>query len=566
MMIFKKTMKAYAPLSLALAVALATSGCGKTPSQVTESSNDSAQQEAARLLVDPSRLNIYHPVELKSDLSHLSDNQKTMVSLLIDAAEIMDDLFWKQAFFGDKATFLNSFNNENIRHFAAINYGPWDRLNGDAPFLSGYDAKSHGAEFYPHTVDKATLASANISDKTSLYTLIKENEAGKLVSVPYSVAYKQSLSRAADILRKAATFSDNQAFAEYLTLRAEALVTDEYFESDMAWMDMKTNPIELVLGPIETYEDQLFGYKAAFEAYVLIKDLAWSEKLAKYAAFLPELQQGLPVAEEYKAQMPGSDADLNAYDVVYYAGHSNAGSKTIAINLPNDERVQLEKGTRRLQLKNAMQAKFDHILMPIAQTLIVPEQRQHITFNAFFANTMFHEVAHGLGIKNTLNGSGTVRQALKEHASALEEGKADILGLYMVQSLLKKGEITEGTLEDYYVTFMAGIFRSVRFGASSAHGKANMIRFNFFAQQGAFEKTPDGFYRVNMVNMGAAVEALSELILTLQGDGNYDGVAELVDTMGVIKPQLASDLAKLEAANIPVDIHFIQGKDVLGLN
>jgi|TARA_Y100001934_G_scaffold129942_3_gene157679 Peptidase family M49 len=566
MMIFKKTMKAYAPLSLALAVALATSGCGKTASQVTESSNDSAQQEAARLLVDPSRLNIYHPVELKSDLSHLSDNQKTMVSLLIDAAEIMDDLFWKQAFFGDKATFLNSFNNENIRHFAAINYGPWDRLNGDAPFLSGYDAKSHGAEFYPHTVDKATLASANISDKTSLYTLIKENEAGKLVSVPYSVAYKQSLSRAADILRKAATFADNQAFAEYLTLRAEALVTDEYFESDMAWMDMKTNPIELVLGPIETYEDQLFGYKAAFEAYVLIKDLAWSEKLAKYAAFLPELQQGLPVAEEYKAQMPGSDADLNAYDVVYYAGHSNAGSKTIAINLPNDERVQLEKGTRRLQLKNAMQAKFDHILMPIAQTLIVPEQRQHITFNAFFANTMFHEVAHGLGIKNTLNGSGTVRQALKEHASALEEGKADILGLYMVQSLLKKGEITEGTLEDYYVTFMAGIFRSVRFGASSAHGKANMIRFNFFAQQGAFEKTPDGFYRVNMVNMGAAVEALSELILTLQGDGNYDGVAELVDTMGVIKPQLASDLAKLEAANIPVDIHFIQGKDVLGLN
>ena len=566
MMIFKKTMKAYAPLSLALAVALATSGCGKTPSQVTESSNDSAQQEAARLLVDPSRLNIYHPVELKSDLSHLSDNQKTMVSLLIDAAEIMDDLFWKQAFFGDKATFLNSFNNENIRHFAAINYGPWDRLNGDAPFLSGYDAKSHGAEFYPHTVDKATLASANISDKTSLYTLIKENEAGKLVSLPYSVAYKQSLSRAADILRKAATFADNQAFAEYLTLRAESLVTDEYFESDMAWMDMKTNPIELVLGPIETYEDQLFGYKAAFEAYVLIKDLAWSEKLAKYAAFLPALQQGLPVAEEYKAQMPGSDADLNAYDVVYYGGHSNAGSKTIAINLPNDERVQLEKGTRRLQLKNAMQAKFDHILMPIAQTLIVPEQRQHITFNAFFANTMFHEVAHGLGIKNTLNGSGTVRQALKEHASALEEGKADILGLYMVQSLLKKGEITEGTLEDYYVTFMAGIFRSVRFGASSAHGKANMIRFNFFAQQGAFEKTPDGFYRVNMVNMGAAVEALSELILTLQGDGNYDGVAELVDTMGVIKPQLASDLAKLEAANIPVDIHFIQGKDVLGLN
>ncbi len=251
--------------------------------------------------------------------------------------------------------------------------------------------------------------------------------------------------------------------------------------------------------------------------------------------------------------------------MTFNGGHSNAGSKTIAINLPNDERVQLEKGTRRLQLKNAMRAKFDNILVPIADQLITPEQRKHITFDAFFANTMFHEVAHGLGIKNTLDGEGTVRAALKEHASALEEGKADILGLYMVQSLLEKGELEQGVLEDYYVTFMAGIFRSVRFGASSAHGKANMIRFNFFAQQGAFEKTDEGYYRVNMETMGAAVEALSELILTLQGDGDYNGVAELVETMGVIKPLLASDLAKLEAANIPVDIHFEQGKTVLGL-
>ena len=395
--------------------------------------------------------------------------------------------------------------------------------------------------------------------------MVKRDEAGNLYSVPYSEAFKSELMKASDLLKKASELAEDESFKQYLQLRSEALLSNDYLASDMAWMDMKTNPIELVIGPIESYEDQLFGYRAAFEAYVLIKDLAWSEKLAKYAAFLPELQQGLPVAEAYKAEMPGSDADLNAYDVIYYAGHSNAGSKTIAINLPNDERVQLEKGTRRLQLKNAMRAKFDTILVPIADTLIVPEQREHITFDAFFANTMFHEVAHGLGIKNTLDGTGTVRGALKEHASALEEGKADILGLYMVQSLLEKGEITEGTLEDYYVTFMAGIFRSVRFGASSAHGKANMIRFNFFAQQGAFEKTEDGMYRVNMEKMGAAVEALSELILTLQGDGDYDGVAKLVETMGVIKPDLASDLARLEAASIPVDIHFNQGKKVLGL-
>ncbi|NQY16386.1 dipeptidyl-peptidase 3 family protein [Alteromonas sp.] len=562
----KNTLSHYTPIAAAIAGLFMLTACGKSAdtTQATTAQPETTTEQT--LLVDESRLSIYHGVDLTSDLSHLSDNQHKMLSLLIDASKIMDDLFWKQAFFEDKDVFLSSIDDEDVRHFAAINYGPWDRLNGDTPFISGYDDKAPGAEFYPHDIDKAEFATASFEDKQGLYSMVKRDEAGNLYSVPYSEAFKSELMKASDLLKKASELAEDESFKQYLQLRAEALLSNDYLASDMAWMDMKTNPIELVIGPIESYEDQLFGYRAAFEAYVLIKDLAWSEKLAKYAAFLPELQQGLPVAEAYKAEMPGSDADLNAYDVIYYAGHSNAGSKTIAINLPNDERVQLEKGTRRLQLKNAMRAKFDTILVPIADTLIVPEQRKHITFDAFFANTMFHEVAHGLGIKNTLDGSGTVRGALKEHASALEEGKADILGLYMVQSLLEKGEITEGALEDYYVTFMAGIFRSVRFGASSAHGKANMIRFNFFAQQGAFEKTEDGLYRVNMEKMGAAVEALSELILTLQGDGDYDGVAELVETMGVIKPDLASDLARLEAASIPVDIHFNQGKKVLGLS
>ncbi|WP_394223614.1 Zn-dependent hydrolase [Alteromonas gracilis] len=562
----KKTLSTYSPIAAAVAGLLMLTACSKsadtTQTQTAKPETDVAQT----LLVDESRLSIYHGVDLTSDLSHLSDNQHKMLSLLIDASKIMDDLFWKQAFFDDKDTFLSSISDEKVRHFASINYGPWDRLNGDTPFISGYEDKPLGAEFYPHDMEKEAFATADFAGKKSLYSMVKRDEAGNLYSVPYSEAFKSELMKASDILKEASELAEDESFKQYLQLRSAALLSDDYLASDMAWMDMKTNPIELVIGPIETYEDQLFGYRAAFEAYVLIKDLAWSEKLAKYAAFLPELQQGLPVAEAYKAEMPGSDADLNAYDVIYYAGHSNAGSKTIAINLPNDERVQLEKGTRRLQLKNAMRAKFDTILVPIADTLIVPEQRKHITFDAFFANTMFHEVAHGLGIKNTLDGSGTVRGALKEHASALEEGKADILGLYMVQSLLEKGEITQGTLEDYYVTFMAGVFRSVRFGASSAHGKANMIRFNFFAQQGAFEKTEDGLYRVNMEKMGESVEALSELILTLQGDGDYDGVAQLVETMGVIKPDLGSDLARLEAANIPVDIHFNQGKKVLGLS
>ena len=544
----------------ALASSLLFAGCSEP-----QSPQSTTQTTAPELLVNDSRLGIYHQVQLTADLSHLSDNQKQMLSKLIDASEIMDDLFWKQAFFGDKTAFLQQFTNEELKAFAAINYGPWDRLNGDAPYLSGFGEKAAGAEFYPQDMTKAEFATADFADKDGLYSVVERTKSGNLTATPYSEKYQAELTNAAALLNEASELADNEAFANYLKLRAEALLSDDYYASDMAWMDMKTNPIELVIGPIETYEDQLYGYRAAFESYVLIKDMAWSERLAKYAQFLPELQEGLPVDEAYKQETPGSDADLNAYDVIYYAGHSNAGSKTIAINLPNDERVQLAKGTRRLQLKNAMQAKFDHILKPISEVLIAPEQREHITFNAFFANTMFHEVAHGLGIKNTITDKGTVRAALKEHASALEEGKADILGLYMVQSLLEKGEITEGTLEDYYVTFMAGIFRSVRFGASSAHGKANMIRFNYFATMGAFDRNEDGLYSVNMEKMSEAVSSLSELILTLQGNGDYNGVAELVADKGIIKPQLEADLARLKAASIPVDIVFKQGKSQLGL-
>jgi hypothetical protein len=331
----------------------------------------------------------------------------------------------------------------------------------------------------------------------------------------------------------------------------------------MAWMDMKDNRFDMVIGPIETYEDQLFGAKASFTAYVLIKDMDWSKRLAHYAELLPGLQRGLPVADAYKRETPGADAQLNAYDVVYYAGDCNAGSKTIAINLPNDEQVQLAKGTRRLQLKNAMRAKFDRILVPIADELIAEDQRGHITFDAFFANTMFHEVAHGLGIKNTLGGKGTVREALQEQASALEEGKADILGLYMVTALHETGEIDDAPLEDNYVTFLAGIFRSVRFGATSAHGKANMVRFNFFREMGAFTRDEaTGTYRADIDKMKEAVAALSEKILVLQGDGDYEAAKGFVDSMSVID-SLQPDLERLSDAGIPVDIVFDQGTDVL---
>ncbi|MGI5309538.1 dipeptidyl-peptidase 3 family protein [Rheinheimera sp. WS51] len=561
--------------ALFIAGALSISACSDNlspentiPQDASQSTVDSSAAEQSSVNLIPefkSRLDIYYPVDLTADLSGLSANQHKMLALLIDAAKVMDDLFWQQAFGEPKAEFLAKLPQGKVRDFAEINYGPWDRLKGDAPFLSGYADKALGAEFYPSDLSKTEFDMANFADKTGLYSIVQRDGQGNLVSIPYSKYYASELKKAAKLLTQAAALAEDKEFAHYLTLRAQALLTDNYQASDLAWMDMKNNPIDVVIGPIENYEDQLYGYRTAFEAYVLVKDQSWSEKLAKYAATLPALQKGLPVDAKYKSEVPGSDADLNAYDVVYYAGHANAGSKTIAINLPNDEQVQLEKGTRRLQLKNAMQAKFEHIMLPITELLIAPEQRQHVTFNAFFNNTMFHEVAHGLGIKNTINDNGTVRQALKEHASALEEGKADILGLYMITQLHKQGMLSEGQLEDYYTTFMAGIFRSVRFGASSAHGKANMIRFNYFAEQGAFVRNNDGTYQVDYPKMQLAMASLSELILTLQGDGNYDGVASLVADKGVIKPQLAKDLARLATVNIPVDIDFNQGKDVLGL-
>lgn len=515
--------------------------------------------------VEP-RPEIYAEFTLTANLGELSDNQREMIRLLIEASKIMDNLYWRQAYGDDYRSWVDSIDVGDVRRFAELNYGPWDRLDDDKPFIDGVGPKPLGANFYPADMTKEEFEAAYLPGKAGLYTLIRRDQAGDLMLVPYSVAYAEELGRAADLLRQAAGLADSAEFATYLKLRAAALLSDDFQTSDLYWMDVKNNQIDVVIGPIETYEDRLFGYRAAYESYVLIKDLDWSDRLSRYAAFLPDLQKGLPVPDEYKWETPGTDSDLNAYDVIYYAGHSNSGSKTIAINLPNDEEVQLLKGTRRLQLKNAMQAKFDKILEPIADVLVDQAQRQHVTFDAFFANVMFHEVAHGLGIKNTIDDKSTVRKALLDVASSMEEGKADILGLYMISKLADAGELGDVDMRDYYVTFMAGIFRSIRFGASSAHGKANMVGFNFFAEQGAFVRDPEtGRYSVDFDAMENAMTELSRLLLTLQGDGDYEGAAELTNRKGVIGADLQADLDRLTEADIPVDITFKQGVSELAL-
>jgi hypothetical protein len=384
------------------------------------------------------------------------------------------------------------------------------------------------------------------------------------MTVPFHEMFKPQLEKASGYLKQAAELAEDAGLKKYLQLRAEALLTDNYTASDIAWLDMKNNGIDIIIGPIESYEDKLYNARTSYEAYVLVKDKEWSQRLAKFVAMLPEMQEGLPVDAKYKAEKPGTSSELNAYDIVYYAGQSNSGGKTIAVNLPNDEELQKSKGTRRSQLKNAMQAKFDKIMLPIAKEFIDPSQLSKVQFDAFFADVMFHEVAHGIGIKNTVNGKGTVRSALQEQSSWLEEAKADILGLYLVTKLVEKGELP-GPIENYYTTFMAGILRSVRFGAGEAHGKANMLAFNFFEEKGAFEKTSGGHYKVNYDKFKMAMNELTNVILTLQGNGDKAGVENLLKTKGVVKPDLQNDLNKLKTKGIPVDIIFEQGADVLGL-
>jgi hypothetical protein len=524
----------------------------------------SSDAETDKMTIDD-RLAQYTPFELNADMSQLSENQKEMISLLIDAAGAMEEVFWMQAY-GNKEELMNSLGSDELRRFAEINYGPWDRLNGNQPFAEGVGPKPLGANFYPADMTKDEFESWDSETKDDLYTIVRRDENGELVTIPYHQAYSVQHRYAADKLREAAELAEDPGLKNYLALRAEALLTDNYQPSDMAWLDMKENEIEVVIGPIETYEDRLYGYKAAHETFVLIKDMEWSERLSRYAEVLPDLQKGLPVPDEYKTEEPGTDSDLNAYDAVYYAGDANAGSKTIAINLPNDEEVQLAKGTRRLQLKNSMQAKYDKILVEIADMLIVEEQREYLTFDAFFSNTMFHEVAHGLGIKNTIDGNGTVREALKEHASALEEGKADVLGLYMISELRKDGMVTDGQIENNYTTFVASIFRSIRFGTSSAHGLANLIRFNYFTENGAilFDEEQQA-YRVDFERIEDVTNQLSEQILRFQGDGDYEGVDAFVEQYGQVGQGLQNALDRLSDAGIPTDITFVQGEQVLGI-
>ena len=508
----------------------------------------------------------YALVELKTDISHLSTNQVEIIRILIDVADIMDELFWLDAY-GDKEALLDAVEDEVAKQYIQINYGPWDRLNGNAPFIETYGVKPAGANYYPIDITHDEFDNWDNPDKMSWYTLVRRDENGELITRWYHEEYAEKINVAADLLVKAAELAEDPGFKNYLELRALALRTDDYLASDLAWMDMKDNLLDFVVGPIESYEDNFKGIKAAHSGQILIKDIVWSKNIEHFNELLPGLQAGLPVPDSYKSESAEKSGDMNVYYVIYYAGDCNAGSKNIAINLPNDPRVHAAKGSRKLQLKNSMQAKFDKILVPIAELLIEEDLLKHIKFeDAFFQNVMFHEVAHGLGVKFTIDKKQTVRDAIAEFYSPVEEAKADVAALYMVTQLYENGEFPEKDLMDNYVTFLAGIFRSTRFGAASAHGKANMMQFNYLREKGAFSRNEDsGKYTVNFELMKDAIAEMLEKIIIIQGDGNYVAAKEWVEKSGVMSEELKKDLDRINEAGIPKDIIFKQGKGVLGL-
>lgn len=540
-------------LVLFLAVGLLLGSC-------KDAKKDTKQASPYQELADQ-----YAEFTLTTDVSKLTENEKKMIPLLIQTAEIMESIFWQNAY-GNKNLLFDSITDPAGQKYLAINYGPWDRLDANAAFVTGAGEKPLGANFYPKDMTKEEFEALEDSRKTDWYSVIRRDSTGKLYVLPYHEAYPEETQKAAGLLKQAAELAEDAGLKNYLNLRAEALLTDDYLASDLAWMDMKDNTLDFVVGPIETYEDALFGYKAAHSGQLLVKDKEWSQKLSLYAQYLPKLQENLPVEEAYRQEKANANPDMNAYEVIYYGGDCNAGSKNIAINLPNDPRVHAAKGSRKLQLKNAMQAKFDKILMPIAQLVINPEQQKHVKFDAFFENVMFHEVAHGLGVNYTITDKQDIRSALKDNYTSIEEGKADILGLYCITKLAEWDIIKDKDLMDNYVTFIAGIFRSSRFGAASAHGKANMMQFAHFMESGAItQDETTGFYTIDFDKMKQDISTIAGEYITIEGNGDYASAANLISGKGVVTPTLQKDLDKIAGAGIPKDIFFKQGTAVLGL-
>ncbi len=504
------------------------------------------------------RVAAYAPTDITADLGHLPESERAALDELIAAARVMHELFLVQAWpdrEADEAS-LAAYDGPSaadLRTYVDINCGPWDRRFHYEPFW-GDREHPEGAGYYPTDLTEAEKAALEADAETfgGLFTMVRRDSQGGLTAIPYSEFFAEPLQRAAAHLNRAAELTANESLATFLRSRAAAFMSDDYYQSDMDWMDLDS-AVEITIGPYETYEDGLFGWKAAFEAFVTVTDPAASEQLAVFKAELPWLEANLPIADEHKNPNRGSESPIRVVDEVFTAGDTRSGIQTIAFNLPNDERVREAKGSKKVLLRNIMNAKFDQILKPIADVLVAEDQIASLASNSFFMHTLWHEMSHGLGPgRITLDGRETeVRLELKETYSTLEEAKADAMGPWCIFKMVDKGHFPAAMVEEQAVTYLAGLFRSVRFGISEAHGQANAIQFNYLVEKGVIT-AEEGRFRIDVEAFPAAIEQMVADILIIQAEGDYAASVAMIERYGIMPDVLAAGLDRL--ADVPVDI------------
>ncbi len=523
------------------------------------------EEEKEEKVIKPvaERLESYAPITIEVPWEVLEKKDMEVLKELYLASRQMDTIFLEQVYRGNFEVLqdLREKGDQELLKFFKINFGPWDRLASDRPFI-GTQPKPEGANYYPPDMTREEFKSwirEHPEDKESFqshYTVIRRTEQGGLKAVPYSEAYREPLEKAARHLKKAAWLTGNESLAEFLASRAKAFKTNRYFESNMAWMDVRNNLIDITIGPYEVYEDKLFGYKAAFESFLCIRDPQESKKLEGLKGYLTELERNLPIDDRYKNFERGTSSPIVVADLVFSAGDTRAGVQTLAFNLPNDERVREAKGCKKVMLRNICHAKFDGILMPIARILVDKEQLPLVTFNAYFNHILLHEFTHGLGPGRVTLPDGsriTVDRALKEANSAIEETKADVGGEYNIYYIIEDGFFPPSLKNEVAVTFLAGFFRSVRFGVEEAHGRANMIIFNYFKEQDVYSyDSRTGRWSVDIEKVPEVCEELLHQILMIQARGDYQGAREFIRKYGEMGEEVESSISRLK--DLPVDI------------
>jgi hypothetical protein len=513
------------------------------------------------------RIRQFARTDLTADTSRLSENDRKALDKLIEVARLFDPLFLRQVWSGNEALKkkLEADTSPEGRerfHYFMINKGPWSRNEENEPFIDGVPhEKPAQAGFYPDDMTKdefnAWVNGLSEQDKkraTGFFTVIRRGPDGKLKIVAYHEEYREFLEPAAKLLKEAAELTGNETLKSFLLKRADAFMSDDYYASDVAWMDLDA-PIDVTIGPYETYEDELLGYKAAFEAFITLRDEAESAKLAKFSGYLQELEDNLPIDPRYRNPKLGAASPIRVVDNVFSSGDGNRGVQTAAYNLPNDEKVVKEKGSKRVMLKNVQEAKFKQVLVPISKVVMDQTQQSQISFDAFFTHILAHELIHGLGPHNIKVGGRdtSVRKELKELYSAIEEAKADITGLWALQYLIDKGAVDQGMGRNLYTTYLASSFRSVRFGINEAHGKGQALQFNYLLDEGAIKVDETaGTFSVDNSKIKDAVRKLASEILTLEAEGSYDKAKAMLDKYGVIRPAMQKALDKL--GGVPVDI------------